>query len=383
MSTSGANEFRLGLTPEQEAAEIADLTKDLITEGFRAAIFKREAAIDLGFTHKSFVKHIKTITACIANETIGSALILGVKHEFFESSVRCTLKQFLAFAKFLMSKEGSALLQNAQKTNKLKRRRIGDYSVKDVALEQIFNAQRADWSYVVKKERELFGEQIDEHRRAIRRLERQCDERIKEVSAAFKPAADYIEPMPEDIARVAWEVYVQEAENQEKTPIPRHSGGADHATEHYAPVVRRARLLEFVAQDNHAAMLDEYCKRKICHFRARADRRSENTLKHLVEAIGGTIPTEEALATAEEDLRLRPRGPPPEARATSGIPKPVEVRKQGAPRKEKSKRQPIRTRSQSRSKEHSGGIGDTHESTADSPHTVAAGEGSRHTEQQV
>ncbi|DAZ91011.1 TPA_asm: fusion protein [Guizotia abyssinica amalgavirus 2] len=266
MSTSGANEFRLGLTPEQEAAEIADLTKDLITEGFRAAIFKREAAIDLGFTHKSFVKHIKTITACIANETIGSALILGVKHEFFESSVRCTLKQFLAFAKFLMSKEGSALLQNAQKTNKLKRRRIGDYSVKDVALEQIFNAQRADWSYVVKKERELFGEQIDEHRRAIRRLERQCDERIKEVSAAFKPAADYIEPMPEDIARVAWEVYVQEAENQEKTPIPRHSGGADHATEHYAPVVRRARLLEFVAQDNHAAMLDEYCKRKICHF---------------------------------------------------------------------------------------------------------------------
>ncbi|DAZ91009.1 TPA_asm: fusion protein [Guizotia abyssinica amalgavirus 1] len=265
MSSSGQI-LLLEKTPEQEQAEIQAAAVPLVDEGFTASLFDRDAGINLGFEPKHFLKQIKAVTACRENETIVTALEYGVKEGFFSTVRRCDLKSFLAFSKWLQSKDGQAALHNAQKTNKLKKRRLGTFDVKDVAYEQIFTAQRADFANVVKKERELFGEQMDWHRREIKRLERTLEQRIDAAIAAYRPSSEYKEPDLDEVAALAWGAYEADAAAKGKQTMARNRGGSQYATDHYSKDVRRARILEFCGDDTSKQLLDAYCQKKILHF---------------------------------------------------------------------------------------------------------------------
>ncbi|DAZ91008.1 TPA_asm: hypothetical protein [Guizotia abyssinica amalgavirus 1] len=372
MSSSGQI-LLLEKTPEQEQAEIQAAAVPLVDEGFTASLFDRDAGINLGFEPKHFLKQIKAVTACRENETIVTALEYGVKEGFFSTVRRCDLKSFLAFSKWLQSKDGQAALHNAQKTNKLKKRRLGTFDVKDVAYEQIFTAQRADFANVVKKERELFGEQMDWHRREIKRLERTLEQRIDAAIAAYRPSSEYKEPDLDEVAALAWGAYEADAAAKGKQTMARNRGGSQYATDHYSKDVRRARILEFCGDDTSKQLLDAYCQKKILHFRNHSDKRSENQFRHLLGSVGREVPVEDTNAEAHADLFLRARGPspppqqPPFLLQAPGTSQPQNLDRPPAVRNTR------RTRSQTRANQPERGVGDHDESTAESPNPVQTG----------
>ncbi|DAB41683.1 ORF1+2p [Erigeron breviscapus amalgavirus 2] len=256
----------LGLTPDQEQEQLTALSAGLVAEGFPAAIFSRTAAIDCGYDFARFYRVVKSMDDLLKMDLFDEVLTLAVTGLFFVSPLRCTTKKFCEFGAYLKTTKGQEALHGAQKMKKYQAKVIGEFEPKDVVLEQIFNAQRADYAEVLKEERSNYDREIEALKKQIRLLEARKEERLEQIAAGFAPASYYSEPDPADVAVEAWEMYQNDARAKGKVAMSRYDGGDKYAVANFGNKVKRLHCLEYCGDDASRTLLLEYCKKKILAF---------------------------------------------------------------------------------------------------------------------
>ncbi|DAB41684.1 ORF1p [Erigeron breviscapus amalgavirus 2] len=309
----------LGLTPDQEQEQLTALSAGLVAEGFPAAIFSRTAAIDCGYDFARFYRVVKSMDDLLKMDLFDEVLTLAVTGLFFVSPLRCTTKKFCEFGAYLKTTKGQEALHGAQKMKKYQAKVIGEFEPKDVVLEQIFNAQRADYAEVLKEERSNYDREIEALKKQIRLLEARKEERLEQIAAGFAPASYYSEPDPADVAVEAWEMYQNDARAKGKVAMSRYDGGDKYAVANFGNKVKRLHCLEYCGDDASRTLLLEYCKKKILAFRADKNKRQTSSFEGMLVGAGGDLASVPAGRPAAGDLLPRARGISPPPAATAGV----------------------------------------------------------------
>lgn len=162
----------IDLSREKEQKELLRLAAPIIALGIPDTVFNREVIINHGFKYKKFVKLLKYVSSLNDPETILEAICLGLKHNFFILPNECDIKGFVAFARFLMSKEGRDALRGFRKEKNLLER-ISDKE--EEALLAVLHAQRHEWLTARRTVKEFYEKKIGRLQTEIERLEQLRD----------------------------------------------------------------------------------------------------------------------------------------------------------------------------------------------------------------
>lgn len=279
-------EYVLEKTPEQEQADLVAAAAPLIAAHYPAAIFNRDAAITAGYTFKVFFKHVQSVARFAENEQIRAISRLGVKADIFELHTECNIDQFVRLSKFLKSKEGQDALRGVSQQAKLQKRATGSFTAGDVAMESIFNIQYADYNQAMKTEQASFDHVLNLLRMEIKKVEKEWEERKVQIRSEFQPAASFVQPSENEIGNAAYELYVREAQNANRTPKPKNAGGLDYAIQHYGTQILKSRVVDFASAPENGDLLIAYLKQKVLQFRVEFNTKQESNLIHLVAATG-------------------------------------------------------------------------------------------------
>nr|AWH55632.1 fusion protein [Rubber dandelion latent virus 2] len=259
-------EFVLEKTPAEEQAMLVEKAAPLIAFHFPASIFTRDAAIDAGYTFKSFLKHVTSVARYAESDQLRAICRLGIKHDIFELHQECSIDQFVRFSDFLKSKEGQAALQGVAIQTKLQKRAGTTFTPKDVALEQIFSIMRQDFHAAMKEEGAAFQKVLAELRLQIKKVEKEWEDRQAEIRAAFNPVSVYQEPSEKDIGVEAYAAYEKEAGLKNMVAKPKASGGLEYAIQNYGPQISRTRVVEFANLPEHHEGFFGYMKQRVLQF---------------------------------------------------------------------------------------------------------------------
>ncbi|DAB41681.1 TPA_inf: ORF1+2p [Erigeron breviscapus amalgavirus 1] len=254
------------LTPAEEQAELTRLAAPLIQQGLPAGLFDRTAVLRANYTYKGFLKHLQTVSRLVDQDIIVDALSLGVKKDFFPLPNRMNISQFCRFSEWLRSKDGQNSLHEVQRHKKLEKKAAGVLEPREVALEQIFSAQRADWAAAKKEERSAYDKEIQELRKKIRQLERRWERREVEIDNAFDPQFEFLELDEAALNERAYAMYVHDCQVKERRPRSKEHGGVQLAVEAFGGQVKKQKQAEFAREPEVAVKLFEYAKRKILSF---------------------------------------------------------------------------------------------------------------------
>ncbi|DAZ91060.1 TPA_asm: hypothetical protein [Stevia rebaudiana amalgavirus 1] len=331
MAGQGTPEYTMQKTPAEEQTELLEAAQPLIAFHFPQGIFNRNEAVNFGLPHKSFLKHVKTVARFAENDQLTEVVQLGAKHNIFATHVVCTLKQFISLSRFLTSKEGTEAMIGVNKQAKLQKRAAGVFEASDVALENILQIQRQDYSNSIKTEMLEYDKAIDELRLEMRRLEERKETRRKEIIDAFTPVSVQPEILEEEMNSLAWDMYVNAAEAKGQRPVGRTVGGQELAIANFSGTVKRIKDVEFVKEGDNQNLLFNYAKAKLLSFRANLNKKGERQIKNLVAAAGGGEIDAAALATTQGLVLYHPRGlsPPPQPKVRESTTQPT--RKRGRP----------------------------------------------------
>nr|AWH55631.1 putative coat protein [Rubber dandelion latent virus 2] len=327
-------EFVLEKTPAEEQAMLVEKAAPLIAFHFPASIFTRDAAIDAGYTFKSFLKHVTSVARYAESDQLRAICRLGIKHDIFELHQECSIDQFVRFSDFLKSKEGQAALQGVAIQTKLQKRAGTTFTPKDVALEQIFSIMRQDFHAAMKEEGAAFQKVLAELRLQIKKVEKEWEDRQAEIRAAFNPVSVYQEPSEKDIGVEAYAAYEKEAGLKNMVAKPKASGGLEYAIQNYGPQISRTRVVEFANLPEHHEGFFGYMKQRVLQFRTQFDTKQEKAFVNLVVAAGGG----EIVITPEDEkvgpVLYVPRGVTSYPRAEAVLLPPVRPNKRGGDEQE-------------------------------------------------
>ncbi|DAZ91061.1 TPA_asm: fusion protein [Stevia rebaudiana amalgavirus 1] len=276
MAGQGTPEYTMQKTPAEEQTELLEAAQPLIAFHFPQGIFNRNEAVNFGLPHKSFLKHVKTVARFAENDQLTEVVQLGAKHNIFATHVVCTLKQFISLSRFLTSKEGTEAMIGVNKQAKLQKRAAGVFEASDVALENILQIQRQDYSNSIKTEMLEYDKAIDELRLEMRRLEERKETRRKEIIDAFTPVSVQPEILEEEMNSLAWDMYVNAAEAKGQRPVGRTVGGQELAIANFSGTVKRIKDVEFVKEGDNQNLLFNYAKAKLLSFVPTSTRRAKD-----------------------------------------------------------------------------------------------------------
>lgn len=334
-------ELTYELTPVQEQALLVEKAAPLIAFHFPAGIFVRDTAINAGYTFRSFLKHVVGIARYHENGQLAQVVQLGVKHGIFPTHVVCTLDQFVKLSAFLKSKEGQNAMLGISQEQKLLKRAAGVFEAKDVALEQLLQIQRQDYSQMLKEETSVYQVEINKLRIEIRKLEKRLEKRRNEIGEAFLPVSQQEEIDEKELGQQAWELYQMDATNKGSRTKNKTAGGLEYAVEKFGPQVKRTKDVEFAGEPENARLLFEYAKKKVLAFRNEVNDKQERTVRNLVVAAGGDEIDADALSPPEDFKLYRPRGLTPPPRQAAHLPPPIGVSGKGDPGKKRAGGGPV------------------------------------------
>ncbi|DAZ91038.1 TPA_asm: hypothetical protein [Pinus albicaulis amalgavirus 1] len=244
-----------------------------------------------GFMQDKFEKDIGVLAAFGNQKSLAASYAEAGRHGILPLLTDLTPRQVMAWAKWCKGEKGKKAMVVAQRTEKLKRRLVGDMSTQDLAYVSMLDTQLGDYSQDRKDEITKREAKIKKLTLEIERQRVRMQECLDQIAEEYLPASQYVAPTYDEVLRAEWNDWVA-AKLADGQPEPARSDANYKAcVEETQKSFLTIHKGEFLAVPQRRDVLMKYIQDKISRFRGSFDRRAADNLEVNLVAAGGIAPT--------------------------------------------------------------------------------------------
>lgn len=243
-----------------------------------------------GFMQDKFEKDIGVLAAFGNQRSLAGSYAEAGRHGILPLLTELTPRQVMAWAKWCKGEKGKRAMVVAQRTEKLKRRLVGDMSTQDLAYVSMLDTQLGDYSQDRKEEITKREAKIKKLTLEIERQRVRLQESLEQIAEEYLPASQYVPPTYDEVLRSEWNDWVA-AKVADGQPEPaRNDANYKACVEETQKSFLTIHKGEFLTVPQRRDVLMQYIQNKISRFRGAFDRRAADNLEVNLVAAGGVAP---------------------------------------------------------------------------------------------